>query len=268
MFNEYQKGSIFGAVIVAVAFFAALSTIPYPLTHSINGSSGVSELGAETFWERAWDPIVLVTVVQVGLFILNLFYIQQGLNKAAIAADAATRQAKAAEIAFEKRERPYLFVFGAKRMDSKPLEYGDGFYHFLEYEVANYGVMPAKLVKTSEGFEISDKGEPPWPLQIGDEHSLSTSPILAPGERRKIRAVLPTGMAQGDAFLDGEDDPDSEPISQAKLITPDGFELFFRVVIEYEGPFSHEHQTGATWLNDRNTWNFDPRGGEKYNYAR
>ena len=218
---------------------------------------------------------MIVGAVQAGLFVWQLKLIRESLadaekaaDAAALAADAARRQAETAETTLHKRERPYLFVFGVERVRSESIPEIDEYYHFVEYSVANYGAMPAILEKVSEGFEISDKVEPPLPIQIGDEHPLSVAPILAPGERREIKGILPIGMATGDAFVDGESRPHRPPICAAKLSTPEGSDLFFRVVIEYRGPFSHGRETAALWLNDAGTWDFNLRGGEEYNYSR
>jgi hypothetical protein len=49
---------------------------------------------------------------------------------------------------------------------------------------------------------------------------------------------------------------------------PAEFDIFFRAVIRYHGPFSGGHETGAMWLYDTATTQFVIRGGEDYNYSR
>ncbi len=49
---------------------------------------------------------------------------------------------------------------------------------------------------------------------------------------------------------------------------PEGFDVFFRAIIRYRGPFSGGHETGALWLYNPATFEFALRGGEEYNYTR
>jgi hypothetical protein len=49
---------------------------------------------------------------------------------------------------------------------------------------------------------------------------------------------------------------------------PDGFDIFFRAVIRYRGPFSANHETGGVWLYNPADFEFAVRGGEEHNYIK
>ncbi len=183
-------------------------------------------------------------------------------------AAASAKQAKAAEDALTKLERPYIFIFGVRgiKQDSETRDF------FVEYTVANYGKMPAIIEHPNIGFESSDSGSPPLPLRLFDGHSLLTSPILEAGEERKlIREYMPTGMVGEDVLVQLErrrhHDPGETEVAPAFRV-PDGFDVFFRAVIRYRGPFSAGHETGALWLWMGESLEFAVRGGDEYNYVR
>jgi hypothetical protein len=158
MLNDYQKGSIFGAILVALSFAFALSHVeqpPQPQRAQQSAAISQDHQSQETSWG---DPMSLLTLgllviagIQAGLFIWQLQLIQAGLSDAKEAADAArdaalaardsalaaTRQAKIAEDAFVKRERPYLFVFGVKYIKRDTGILADGL--IVEFSVANFG---------------------------------------------------------------------------------------------------------------------------------
>src|SRR5579872_6770986 len=106
MLNQYQRGSLFGAIIVTVAFSAAFSTIKYPHRNpsdypAVNINSD-SQRG-ESFWEKASrDPVavftgalVIVGSAQAALFLWQLDLMRKGLRDAKNSADAAKDTAEA-----------------------------------------------------------------------------------------------------------------------------------------------------------------------------
>jgi hypothetical protein len=113
MLTDYQKGSIFGAVLLWVAFAAAYSTTPYqqiyeqPSTHSAR-----DHYQEETIWDTFFhDPVAIFTcaLAVIGAGQLCLFFWQLGLIRESLsdakksadaakeAADATARQVKIAE---------------------------------------------------------------------------------------------------------------------------------------------------------------------------
>ncbi len=48
---------------------------------------------------------------------------------------------------------------------------------------------------------------------------------------------------------------------------PTGFDAFLRIMINYRGPTSGGHETGALWMY-QSPFDFLNRGGEEYNYTR
>jgi hypothetical protein len=196
-------------------------------------------------------------------------------------ADAASQQARAAEAALTQLERPYVFIFGVRgiKQDAESGEF------YVEYAVANYGKMPAIIESPNVGFEISDRVEPPMPPRIHDGHQLVASPILQAGEqRKKIRAYFPAGMVGPDINVVIEtiraadvepnqilygDGTEEEPRTVFPTFnTPEGFDVFFRAVIQYRGPFTSGHETAALWLLNPSAFEFAVRGGEEYNYVK
>jgi hypothetical protein len=243
----------------------------------------------EAWWKRASEPLTVITflLVVVGAAQLGLFYRQLTLihdslidaKKAAEAAQSAaaatTKQAKISEDALVKVERPYVFVFAVRgiRHDTE----NGGFY--VEYTVANYGKLPAIIEDANIGFEISDRAEPAIPPRLFDGHQLLASPILQSGEQRRlIRGYFPQGMLGSGLIVQIErtvrngDPIVAEPRASDEVVPefniPEGFDLFFRAVIGYRGPFTHGHDTGALWLYNPGTFEFAVRGGEEYNYIK
>jgi hypothetical protein len=129
--DGYQQGSIFGAVIVAIAFAAAFSTVPRaidnPPTEKPNTEAKNTEFKQrekETFWERTTaDPVAtytfflaLVALAQAGLFVWQLIYMRRGIDDAGIsavaakkAADAAVQQVAITRTGTATTERAYVF---------------------------------------------------------------------------------------------------------------------------------------------------------------
>jgi hypothetical protein len=136
MLTEYQKGSIFGAVILGVAFAAAYSTTPnQQLSENPPAQSTPKNHPEETLWDTfSRDPVaiftcalVLVGGAQVWLFFRQLKFIGDGLVDAKEAADAARDSAKiASESLVLSRKtaaiqlRAYLTIEQAKVIDFGP----------------------------------------------------------------------------------------------------------------------------------------------------
>ena len=102
--TEYQRGSIFGAVMFFVAFAAALSTIPHSQTYPSNQTGTKIEdkqPQPETFWESVsggdalatiTSLLVIVGAIQAVLFLGQLKFIREGLvdTKEAVELRSAT----------------------------------------------------------------------------------------------------------------------------------------------------------------------------------
>lgn len=109
--TSYQRGSIFGAIIVFVAFAAAISTVQRPVNNPPSEKRYAEAEGAsrdhqiqQSWWQRATaDPVAVFTlllavvaIAQAGLFIWQLTYMRAGVSGAKNAADAAKEAADAA----------------------------------------------------------------------------------------------------------------------------------------------------------------------------
>lgn len=137
--NGYQQGSIFGAVMVFVAFAAALSTVPRAIDsppsekrYVVAKDARANQMEEETWWRWATaDPVAaftlllaLVALGQAGLFVWQLRYMLRGIVDAGVAAKAATKAANAAveQVAITRNgtattERAYVFC---ERIESTP----------------------------------------------------------------------------------------------------------------------------------------------------
>jgi hypothetical protein len=183
-------------------------------------------------------------------------------------AKASVRQAELAESALVQLERPYIFVFGANRfwLDEAAKAF------FIEYTVANYGKMPAIVEQPLISFVIDNRAQPQAPLLAEASHGLIVSPILEGGETRKFKAYLPQGMREQGVSIEVAEgmSASGEPTGQLypSIIQSTGYELFFRAVISYRGPFSSGHTSAALWWLDSSAGEFVVRGGEKYNYVK
>jgi hypothetical protein len=227
--------------------------------------------------------LVIVGGIQVRLFWVQLRLIgkslvdaQKAADASAEAAKAATKQAKIAEATLTQLERPYIFIFGVKGIKQDP----ESQEFFVEYTVANYGKMPAIIEAPYIGFVISEKGEPPLPPLMFDGHNLMASPIMRSGEERvEIREYFPQGMTGEDINVrifrvgepilgstSGERTETTEVVPTFNI--PEGFDIFFRAMIRYRGPFSGDHETGVLWLYNPGSFEFAVRGGDEYNYVR
>ncbi|WP_047307170.1 hypothetical protein [Rhodopseudomonas palustris] len=200
----------------------------------------------------------VVACLQAGLFVWQLIYMRKSMEHATISSEAAQESAKVAREAFTKMERPYIYILGAKgptrdfsSMD-EPV--------FMEYYVANYGKTPAKIRNVLYTVSVGISPSDPTPTSIW--HPLLRKPTLIPGEiRDTIYKDLPEGMAT-EAYT-AEDCPPGDLMSPNRR---DGESFFFRVVVQYSGPFSEEHETSACWIWDDGSGTVVEHGGDTLNY--
>ena len=113
--TEYQRGSIFGAVMFFVAFAAALSTIPHSQTYPSNQTGTQIEdkqPQPETFWESVsggdalatiTSLLVIVGAIQAVLFLGQLKFIREGLVDTKEAVELGRRE-------FNATHRPLLII--------------------------------------------------------------------------------------------------------------------------------------------------------------
>jgi len=272
--TEYQRGSIFGAVLIGVAFAAAISVVP-PLAEqpeSAKSTTKSSDITAsakrgESIWERTTlDPVAFFTLgllivagAQAGLFLWQLSYMRHGLKDAAIAAraakesaDASKAQAVIAGTAFADARRPYVYVTGALRFIVEPNKVG-GLEPFVEYVAANYGQTPAVIQDVRTGFFLLSDDEVGIPNEalFPEENPLLTHRILGHREvPRPIREYASRADVKGDGGIATKIEFRSlgsavEPSASPKYGA--GKKLFFRVIVRYRGPFTDGHETSACW---------------------
>jgi hypothetical protein len=227
------------------------------------------------YWfDKASTVITAFATVAVAVFTWTLWQSSEKMWRvtristlaARQSARAAIRQAKIAEDALIKLERPYVFIFGVKSI----LHNKDAGEFFVTYTVSNFGKLPAIISGAWIDWVISEKAEPPIPPLLHDGHNLLAAPILEAGEKRgPFRGYMPVGMSTG-TIIAQIDDATEEKVKGfiPEFAIEDGFDVFFRAVIKYDGPFSNGHETGACWLYMPGSSEFAVRGGDEYNYVR
>jgi hypothetical protein len=173
--------------------------------------------------------LVLVSAAQ-GYFLLRAD------RTARISAEAAQAQTHN----FTKLERPYIFVFNPEGLDLESNR--EDPFHFVKYQVANYGKTPATIDGVFVGICVGSLPEEPH--QVGPWHELHVSPIMTPDQKRiGLTVAVPETVAIGEYA-----DEDTPPTPAPDLA--DNEEFFVRVLIKYHGPFSRGHETSVCWRWD------------------
>jgi hypothetical protein len=184
---------------------------------------------------------------------------ERAASGAMIGARAAQKSAETAEKAFSNLERPYVFAFGVRRLEADTERVG-GFEPFVTYSVANYGKTPAIIENVRVGFSIGEF-HPDGPTRVDDTNDLLISPIMGAGERRDdLIEIFPAGMER---TLHRDEAGKAYAIPAMKSAE----DLFFRIIIDYRGAFSHGHECGFCWRYNRATGHFVQHGHEDYNYV-
>jgi len=170
--------------------------------------------------------LVIVSAVQ-GYFLLRAD------KTARISAEAAQAQTHN----FSKLERPYLYVFNATGLLLK--EDVEDPYHYIEYDVANYGKTPATIESVVAGISVGK-----IPGELGSAwrwHSLLRLPIMLPNEKRtKLSLDVPETIV-----INEYADEDTPPIPAPELSGDE--EFYVRILIKYRGPFTSDHETSVCW---------------------
>jgi hypothetical protein len=216
--TEYQRGSIFGAVMLFVAFAAALSVTPVqplppqdePHTKSADPISA-NHRPSESWGQWATtDPLaaftlglMLIAGAQAIMFFVQLRYMNEGLHDASIATRAAQLSADAAVAG----NRPWLrivteldgpLIFGPKDVSLKTI-----------ISVENVGRSPAVRVKVSTGTGVTNNhGD----YKVDGVRSAVSKAQISTSERitydtGRTREELARIMSIGDVVFPGEQRP-------------------------------------------------------------
>src|ERR1039457_6091370 len=199
-----------------------------------------ADLAHYTNWLfKATAALGLFTFCLVVVGFYEICDARRSLRVAESAARSAAKTAAAAAKHFNLTERPYLFVF-----DVMPAMIRPGLdlpVRHIEYDVGNFGKIPAIIERVSVALETNSTGAPPDLLEVDSDHWLMVSRLLRPDvQRDKVRQefVSPIITTQIGRF--------SVPQVFA------GEDLYFRISIRYRGPFTTGHETAGWWI-------FDPR---------
>jgi hypothetical protein len=171
--TEYQKGSIFGAIIVAAAFVFSFSTTPTNLYNANTNqiATNITKVDRQdvAFSDRVFaDPTNLFTLglLVVGggqaiLFLWQLSIIRNGLVDAKEASDAARQSAEVADKSLrlssetaQRQLRAYIFIEGGVVRALKT-NAGRSLIR-VEFITKNSGQTPAYSFKSWAKLEILD----------------------------------------------------------------------------------------------------------------
>jgi hypothetical protein len=188
MLTEYQKGSIFGAVMLIVAFAAAFSTIPnQQFSEQRATQTAANNHPEEALWDTfSRDPIAILTCAlvfvggaQVWLFYRQLKFIREGLVDAKEASDAAKLSAQVADESLklsretaQRQLRAYVFVKDGsvirKTNDNGQISIS------AQFCIRNFGLTPAYKFRTTYDVMVLETGSEDFPDIHNDSERLST----------------------------------------------------------------------------------------------
>jgi len=196
--------------------------------------------------------LALLAFLQFIAMAIQAGFLSKTLGATKEAADAAKKSADVAEKALTLVERPYVFVHSISKFHmSKNINPA------ITYEVANFGKTPA-IIQCAQAALENIESNLCTVLEVDRRHTLVSVPVLSAGEvRQKIEEEIPANMVN---FITTE-----------KGFTPDlkhGEDLFFRVIIQYRGPFTEGHESSFCWTYNTHTNYFEPYGHEEYNYTK
>jgi hypothetical protein len=203
-----------------------------------------------------WARLLLfIGGAEAAITLTGVILVWRTLLHTRTAATAAATQAKIAVDAFEKIERPHIYVQGARALIR--IAYGGG--TFVKYEVGNFGKVAAIIDEVLITLAPSHTGHPDTPLLEDMDFELHANRVREPGEWvKEIEAQLPDGVAV-------------HQIASTGAIVPDlkeSEEFFFRVIVRYHGPFTVGHETSACWRLSELTNRFEQWGYGEFNYVR
>ncbi|MHC9061374.1 hypothetical protein ACYX34_01600 [Nitrospira sp. CMX1] len=162
---------------------------------------------------------------------------QVSLGIAKQSADAASATART----LVSSQRPYIYVVKVSHVEHEILD------SYTQYTIVNYGELPAIIEKLQVGISTSQGAEPDDPpISATFDHSVVSSSVFLPSEDRELREFPPGGIS----------------------VTRETREVFFQVIIRYNGPITTGHESAFCWRFDKTSKNFVPFGGDKYSYTK
>src|SRR5262249_10360470 len=144
--------------------------------------------------------------LQAILFGVQLQFMRKSMTDTATAATAAKdaamaaqKQASVAERTLTDLERPYIFIFGLSRIRRNNSEF------YISYNVANYGKTSAIVDEARIAFVTWENQGVELPPEMGEDHTLVASSILAAGEvRESILEYVPPEMLRDELEIEYE----------------------------------------------------------------
>jgi hypothetical protein len=202
MLTAYQRGSLFGAVLMGASFVFALATTPNPERSerpNEANSIGSNHQQKESFWQAAAaDPIavftlglVLIAASQAALFVWQLGLMKDGVDDARIAAIAARDGALAsrdsadtAKLALVASERAYVHYSGMKWISHTNGATGEVFWR-IRPMWTNAGNTPTRRLIVNVSYVFRDER-----LPATHEFTVALDPAPAPA------TIYPKGLIE------------------------------------------------------------------------
>jgi hypothetical protein len=274
--------------VFAVGVLVASSFVAPPqrgTEHSTGAQKSTKEDVKHGFWEKtADDPVAYFTlwmvaftgvlaVSTVGLGIATVFLWRAGEKQIAVARDAAnaaTRQARAAESALFAVEIPYLYIvvkshavtvenyaikkIGTMNAEGIVIDEGYDFSDVITFCFDNVGRTPAEIIEFSATIRFEEW--PPAPVIPAREPSRWATEVVPAHGRSKER-----GSAFGtDLLLGGGMNREKEA-------------LWFKGYVRYADVFKNEYIYGFcfgfdTFANNGTAGEFYATGGDDHNYRK
>jgi hypothetical protein len=172
MLTDYQKGSIFGAALLGIAFAFSFAHNQPAENVSQKGPADVAsnEQKEESFWQWATrDPVSVFTLAlvvvggaQAALFLWQLTLIRESLVDAEVAAEAATKGAKAtmesvniAKLSMVSGDRAYVYFNGCRWISHRENDTGPVFWRLRPLWI-NSGNTPTRKLRIYAHYELLD----------------------------------------------------------------------------------------------------------------
>jgi hypothetical protein len=143
-----------------------------------NEKREAKEKANSDWWTWALGIFTIIALFgQLTVFIAQAYFLWGTLKATAIAAKAGSDSVAASVDAFNKLERPYIFVSNVQRFfhDDKRAPMGIA---SVAYQVGNHGKTPA-IIENVRAV-ISSGTEPDTPIRVDDQHDLFVCRVVPP----------------------------------------------------------------------------------------
>lgn len=269
--NERNKGYLvlFSSLLVVVLVVASLAISPQKANQQYKCAAGATAeecrqdtangIIARYTQAMAWAAVISALAV-IGQVIITAR--QVGISKRQIG--IMQEQATIAERSLTVDERPYLFIFNITNIKNIVDEWTE--YPAVVATVANYGRTPA-IIRDVRFFIDYDGGQDMPFTRLPAWNNILISPIIAPQEKREKVHFLADHLRQ--ILNDGyEEEVGQYPDFWIPEQHANNWPLCLRIIFDYDGPFTRDHQASAYWRYDFAEGRFRIDTESQHNYTK